>query len=224
VSCVHTTSLGAYVLGALDPGDRQDTEQHLRGCALCRDELVRMAPLPGLLGLVSLSDLVTIEAEPWAVDLPAPLTPTPTVNRRWTRFAGTAAAVAAMVLGVIVAGRVVMDDPASPAQEATAPATSTWSTAPGSTTGRIDASAVLSDRAWGTDIDLAMADLPIGQRCRLVVRSVDGRAETAGWWTTGYDSTAEIPASTSIDLAAIDRLEVVRADGQVLAVLGPSGG
>jgi hypothetical protein len=45
--------------------------------------------------------------------------------------------------------------------------------------------------------------------------------ETAGWWTTGYEKTADVPTSTSIDLSSISRMEV-RTDGQTLAVLQPS--
>ncbi len=54
-------SLGAYVLGALDPADRSRVDAHLSGCPDCRDELASFAALPGLLGRVSRSE---IEAEP----------------------------------------------------------------------------------------------------------------------------------------------------------------
>ena len=54
-------SLGAYVLGALDPADRSRVDAHLAGCADCRDELASFAGLPGLLGRVSRSE---VEAEP----------------------------------------------------------------------------------------------------------------------------------------------------------------
>lgn len=222
MTCVHVTSLGAYVLGALDADDRLETERHLRDCPLCRDELVRLTPLPGLLGQVSLSDVTGPESAPWTDIAALPLAPTQSPTRRhpvW-RGLGMAAAVAAIVVGVVVAGRVVVDD-STPAASVPA-AAATWSTSAGS--GGIDATAVLSARDWGTDIDLTMAGLPMGQRCRLVVRSDDGRAETAGWWTTGTGygtTTAEIPASTSLDVDAIDRLEVVLASGRVLAVLTP---
>jgi anti-sigma factor RsiW len=38
-----------YVLGALSPGERRRFERHLRGCPVCREEVVRLAGLPGLL-------------------------------------------------------------------------------------------------------------------------------------------------------------------------------
>lgn len=64
MTCQHTISLGAYVLGALDPGDRVTLEQHLGSCPSCRDELVRFAPLPGLLSHLAEEDLVEAEAAP----------------------------------------------------------------------------------------------------------------------------------------------------------------
>ena len=39
----------AYVLGALTRAERHGYERHLKGCTACRDELVRLAGLPGLL-------------------------------------------------------------------------------------------------------------------------------------------------------------------------------
>ncbi|GDY32557.1 anti-sigma factor family protein [Gandjariella thermophila] len=61
MTCQHTISLGAYVLGALDPGDRVELEQHLSACPTCRDELVRFAPIPGLLSHLTEEDLVEAE-------------------------------------------------------------------------------------------------------------------------------------------------------------------
>lgn len=39
----------AYVLGALNRAERHRYERHIKGCPACRDELVRLAGLPGLL-------------------------------------------------------------------------------------------------------------------------------------------------------------------------------
>ncbi|SDC64715.1 anti-sigma factor family protein [Actinokineospora iranica] len=56
MTCKHTLSLGAYLLGALDPAERSAFEAHLTGCAACRGELVQLAPLPGLLHRISPED------------------------------------------------------------------------------------------------------------------------------------------------------------------------
>jgi predicted anti-sigma-YlaC factor YlaD len=41
--------LGIYVLGAISPADRALVVRHLATCPNCRDELVGLAALPGLL-------------------------------------------------------------------------------------------------------------------------------------------------------------------------------
>ncbi len=56
MTCANTVTLGAYLLGALDPRERFDFEAHLGSCDTCRAELVRLAPLPGMLNQISLDD------------------------------------------------------------------------------------------------------------------------------------------------------------------------
>jgi putative zinc finger protein len=56
MTCPNTVTLGAYLLGALDPRERFEFEAHLGNCDTCRVELVRLAPLPGMLNQISLDD------------------------------------------------------------------------------------------------------------------------------------------------------------------------
>lgn len=56
MTCANTVTLGAYLLGALDPRERFEFEAHLGECDTCRVELVRLAPLPGMLNQISLDD------------------------------------------------------------------------------------------------------------------------------------------------------------------------
>jgi Putative zinc-finger len=48
-ACPFTISIGAFLVGALDPTDRQDLQVHLADCEQCRSELALLAQLPGLL-------------------------------------------------------------------------------------------------------------------------------------------------------------------------------
>jgi hypothetical protein len=57
-------SLGAYVLGALDPADRSALEAHLVTCPACRAELASLAGLPGLLGRLRLDDVADLAGDP----------------------------------------------------------------------------------------------------------------------------------------------------------------
>jgi hypothetical protein len=49
VRCPFTVSVGALIVGALLPADRHNLLAHLRDCARCKEEVVALAPLPGLL-------------------------------------------------------------------------------------------------------------------------------------------------------------------------------
>jgi hypothetical protein len=56
MTCAQTSTLGVYLLGALEPEDRSSFEAHLASCDTCRSELVRLAPLPGLLNQITPAD------------------------------------------------------------------------------------------------------------------------------------------------------------------------
>src|SRR5262249_45648104 len=61
---VQRLSLGAYVLGALDPIERAAVDAHLSGCTACREEPADLAAMPGLLSRVRVEDLLELERPP----------------------------------------------------------------------------------------------------------------------------------------------------------------
>ncbi|HEY0453166.1 zf-HC2 domain-containing protein [Actinophytocola sp.] len=79
MTCTNTITLGAYLLGALEPHERFAFEAHLAGCDTCRAELVRLAPLPGMLNQISLDDFAddlpptTLEEAHPTAPLPGPI-------------------------------------------------------------------------------------------------------------------------------------------------------
>jgi anti-sigma factor RsiW len=79
MTCPRTVALGAYVLGALEREERAALEAHLETCDVCRDELDRLAPLPGLLSRLTVEEAaVAGERAPLiggdGAEAPAPLT------------------------------------------------------------------------------------------------------------------------------------------------------
>ena len=193
-------ALGAYVLGALD-AERLELERHLDDCASCRDALLEFANLPGLLRTLTLEEVTAIPVA----------RPRRTFSRRHALIA-TAAAIS-MALAGVLAGRELSTNSAPQADVS-------WSATDG--VGGIDTTARLSNQSWGTDIQLQLKDLEPGQLCKLVVHSRSGGSETTGWWATNYLNEVDVPASTSIALPDIDRLDVVTAAGTVLTSLTPS--
>jgi hypothetical protein len=61
--CPQTIEVGAYVLGALVPAERDAFEKHLADCAICREEVADLAVLPGLLGRIDFETARTIAQE-----------------------------------------------------------------------------------------------------------------------------------------------------------------
>ena len=57
------TSLGVYVLGAIDPAERALVDAHLLTCRDCRDELAGLAGLPALLARVNPDEISRICAD-----------------------------------------------------------------------------------------------------------------------------------------------------------------
>jgi hypothetical protein len=235
--CPETRSIGAYLLGALDPPEHLEMEQHLTECAICRQELVEVAHLPGLLHRLTLEDVTPqtavqnlgpmFQPDLNVSSLPGATTPSLpdattaiTSVRCWLRrhLTRSRTVLVAAIIGMVLiagamAGRELL---AEPGQQASSGVT-TWSAT--NAAGGIDTTARLASQPWGTDIRLRMEDLPPGQTCKVVVRARTGAAETAGWWSTNYEAQLSVPASTSIPLSDIDRVDVIRSDNIVLATL-----
>ena len=236
--CPETRSIGAYLLGALDPHEHLEMEQHLTECAICRQELVEVAHLPGLLHRLTLEDATSQTAAqnlgpmfqpdlqvgplPGATALIEPgslpdATTAITSARSWLRGHLTRSRtvlVAAIIGMVLIAGAIA--GLAERGQHASS-VVITWSATDAA--GGIDTTARLASQPWGTDIRLRMADLPPGQTCKLVVHARTGAVETVGWWSTNDEAHLSVPASTSIPLSDIDRVDVIGSDHIVLATL-----
>ncbi|RZS39322.1 putative zinc finger protein [Herbihabitans rhizosphaerae] len=227
MSCSQSVSLGAYVLGALEPAERAAFEAHLSGCTSCQAELVRLAPLPGLLHQLSEEDF-TEEPEEHAVEqsdpsapieppLPVPahvvgLPPAKPPRQRGRSAWLVAAAVLLVLVGVgaFVVHEMTSEQPAAPV--AAAPVT--WS-ATDPTTG-IRADIDLIEKPWGTELQMRLRDVPPGQTCKLTVRARTGGREVAGWWATRYGEVEKIPGSTSFAAGDIERLEIVNSQNALL--------
>jgi anti-sigma factor RsiW len=225
MSCPRTIALGAYVLGALEREERSGLEAHLETCDICRQELDRLVPLPGLLSRLTVDEaevLDTAEPEPAELD-PAESGPADTSapleralfevarERRRSRLMRAVAVAAALVFAAVavVGGPLLGGDGGD---EEPAPLTAAASDL---RTG-VQGSAVLSREPWGTRVNLRLAGVRPGEHCRLVARAVGGRSEVAATWRAGYLGTAEVPGAVAIPPESLRSLDVVTADDRVL--------
>jgi anti-sigma factor RsiW len=219
-------ALGAYVLGALDPPERDELEDHLAGCADCRAELAALVAMPAALGRLS-----TVEAlaagEGRRATAGAAHASTPSVleralaelarrrrsaRLRW-RVAAASGTVAVLALGVAV-GVLVATRPAS-----TAPATVAARFSGSDSSTGVSASAALYTEPWGSSIHLDVAGVTPGDQCELVAIGRDGSQQVAGAWSVGYTGGVAITGSTGISPSQVASLEVVTTSGSALVDL-----
>ena len=216
MTCPRTIALGAYVLGALDREERCELEAHLDTCAICRDELDRLAPLPGLLSRLSVEDADELGApEPDPAQHLAPLegalAEVARVRRR-SRLVRVAAAAAVLAVAVVIAaGNPLLRDGGG---DGGAPAPLTASAFDART--GVEGVAELSSRPWGTRVRLRLTGVRPGERCRLVARGEGGRAEVAATWRAGYRGTADVPGAVTIPTDRLAALDVVGAGDRLL--------
>jgi Putative zinc-finger len=210
MTCPRTIALGAYVLGALEREERDGLETHLDGCPTCRAELDRLAPLPELLSRLSLEDAerLGVAVAPPIDDAPPPAAPRERRRPRLARAVALAAALALAASGAVAAALL------TGAEGGAAPATLT--AAASDVRSGVDASAQLEERPWGTRMDLQLAGVRPGERCRLIARAVGGRSEVAATWRATYLGTAEVPGAVAIAPDRLLALDVVAADGDLL--------
>jgi anti-sigma factor RsiW len=204
-------SLGAYVLGALDPVERAEVEAHLSECVACRDELAGLAAMPGLLSRVRLEDVLEPPASPSPAStqrLIDRLRAARRAKRRRLAVAASAfavAAVAAIGLVTIVGNTGGGGSPDG--------ATSIAATSP--RTG-VAATFALRPASWGTAVRVRLHGVRPGTQCRLIAVSRAGHREVAGSWRATYDGTADVQTATAVPKDQLASFEVVTAAGRRL--------
>ena len=187
-------ALGAYVLGALDPQERQRFEEHLDRCPLCAAELAEFAALPGLLDTLGPEDLqpVAVTPSPELFDrVAAAARPRPARTRRWLL-------IAAAVLAVLGAGAgVVVWATGSDSQTVTA------------TAGPVRATVVATEASDGSSLDVRVAGLQPGETCRIVAVDEDGGRHAAGQWPASAEGDGQWRGWTDVDRGDLHEVVLV---------------
>jgi hypothetical protein len=216
MTCQTAVSLGVYVLGAADASERLRVEAHLPGCAACRAELARLAPLPGLLARVppDLRPAAPVSAQASAQRGPFPRLPArdrPRQSRpRWAAaLAAVAAAVAGLAGGHLLAPRGGASQPSAPAMTVSG----------ANPAAHIRAAAALTATSWGTSIRLRVSGLPLNVQCWLVVRSRSGQSEVAGVWDAWSPGPVTVPGSAAWRPSDIASLQVKTATRSLVTIV-----
>lgn len=223
MSCPHRFDVGVYVLGALDPAERDAFEEHLRDCPACSHEVSSVAGLPGLLSRTEAPDHGPDPAQP--PDLVAGTVVRVRRRRRIALLAAASAVVLALVTGAGVTAWTTSGPAAAPpdvvaagqAREISLPAVA------GSESSGV---AGLTARPWGTAVALTClyngGPQPAGaaEAARatyvLVVHSSDGRLEQIATWSPPPGQDVKVAASTDLSPDRVSGLEVRTTTGEVV--------
>jgi hypothetical protein len=214
--------LGVYLLGAIEPAERGQVEQHVATCPWCREELAGLAGLPGLLSRVP----PDVALQAWTDD-PGASVPGPPLDRLIRRVVAIhrrrrlTAAAAALVIGIAAATglHVLQGHPASPA--AAAPRWTDADTGASAVTGA-QATVRYAAQPWGTQIEVRVTGIPPGTRCQLQVINAQGRDIGAGGWIiTAGSLHPRYPASVPWPAASL-RSFVITSGGHTLVTVPAS--
>jgi Putative zinc-finger len=246
MTCQQTMTLGVYLLGALDPAERSAFESHLAYCDICRGELVRLAPLPGLLNQITPEDfadsLPSASVEPMgAVAMQSPpitepvrlpdLMPEPVLraeqprnrppnkpegNRSRRRVSRTIAAFAAVV--VVAVGGIIGWQAIRHEPGSTPSQADQGVVWTGKSSAGATVEARLIDREWGTEFEMKFHGMPPDRECYLMVYDHYGNRQVGGWWGTDHDPNDVIPGAVSIRRSKIARLEFLLDDKETIAL------
>lgn len=207
-------SLGAYVLGALTPAEREVVDDHLLSCPECSAELDGFTELPLYLDLVTGDEVAAMgtgvaDPDPGLVDRIVVAALHERRRARTRRWLVAVAAALVLVVGSVSAGLALSSSPSHATTEAipfsaTNPTTHAWA--------HID----VQPKLWGASLNLQLGGVPAGERCRLVAVGRDGSQDVAASWEVTYSGKATLTGATSIPLSSTASYDIVTFDGKRL--------
>jgi len=208
------TQLGAYALGALEPGEVQEVDEHLATCAECRAEVDELEELKEFLGEVPPEAF--LDGPPEGGDLllqrtlrevraltpeSAPM-PIPVKRRsRWLLVAAAVLVVAGALGGGVAIGRSTAPDNAPVAGSKVVTATDT-------TTGTTMVTTVEPRGGWSW-IRVNLKGLKAGAECEMFVTDTSGRTWGAGSWVVSPKAAREGSAFGGGVLVPLDQVRSV---------------
>jgi len=193
----------AYVLGALEHEDRSDFETHLATCEACQRDVLEFSPLPGLLAHIQSEELeIPLGAVDGALDKArAEQSAVETSRSRWRTAAIALTAAAAVLIGAIIAWPNGEPSFGEPLQELVIDGGSP-----------ITGTVAVSDRGWGTRIEIDLFDVPQRDLYSLWTVSSEGAWDLSGTWAYADTGTCRIVGASPVATVDLDRVVVTSND------------
>ena len=216
-------ALGVYVLGAIDPAERAQVDEHLSSCQECREELASLAGLPAMLRKVPIVEAERIaapEQDPELAGVPSAEMLTSLVARtahvrrmhRWRTLAAAAAvAIVALGGGAFVANALQPPGGQQPGQVNLTTWHRTSGTGPAA---GVHLTVRYRHQSWGTQMEVNVTGLPPGSVCQFQVIDATGGKSVVGSWQAWWGSSW-YPASTWLGEKQLRSFQVT-IDGKVV--------
>jgi len=189
----------AYVLGALDPAERHDFEEHLRRCRDCQEEVRSFAPIPGLLSKVE---------EPGPVAVPGGFEEriVSRVRSEWASLARSrrrwqALAVAAALAAVFAVAALL-----------SAPAPGGGTPLVFADGARARGEILVDERPWGTEVVLELDGLPPAGSYTAWAIDESGNWYQVATWGPTPNSAVVVTGASSVSFADLERIVVTGGD------------
>jgi hypothetical protein len=224
-------SLGVYVLGAIDPGERGLVDAHLTTCRDCRDELAGLAGLPALLARVNPDEISRIRADdavrPVGSDDPPEellgtvlgLADARRRRNRW-RYLSAAAAVAA-IAGGLFAGLSSVTSTTTTHTLVVSAGPGVWETTSGTNhaTGAT-ATVAYSQQLWGNAFQVLVDHIAEGTTCQMWVIHPDGtQTEVAAWTTARDEGKVWYEGSMASSAGSISKFQITAGNKVLLSIM-----
>jgi predicted anti-sigma-YlaC factor YlaD len=225
-------SLGVYVLGAIDPVERNLVDAHLETCQECRDELAGLAGLPALLARLDPDEVSRISADDHLHGMTEERPPADLIGtvldlakarrrREAWRYLSAAAAVVVLAAGLFgglkAATSTTTKVPVPTGSEANWELARGTSQATGAT-----ATVAYSNELWGSAFDVLVDHIPMGTTCELWVVHPNGSSTQVAAWTTSRDEGRVWYAGSMPSTAGPISTFQITANHQVLLTVVPT--
>jgi hypothetical protein len=182
------SQLGAYALGALDPDEVREVDEHLATCAECRAELAELEEMKDFLGEVPPEAFLDGPPPDGDLLLQRTLrevrTPVKPKRSRWLMVAAAVVVVAGALGGGVLIGRQTVDqadEPVAGSKQVTATDTRTGTTM----------ATTVEPRAGWSWIQVRITGLKAGAECEMLVIDKAGKTWVAGTWLVSERAARE---------------------------------
>lgn len=198
--------LGPAALGRLTDAEQQQLDEHLRGCASCREELAALTAVAQRLAALAPEEAVGMQLTSSPARTDAVMGVVARDRRRGQRLQAllaTAASVSVLLAGLVTAA--ALGQPEAPAVPLEAVAVQADE--------GVQASADLVAHTWGLEIKLVATGLPAGRPYTVEVTTTAGQVADAGAFLGTGERTLTCNLNTSVLREAAASFRVLDASG-----------